>query len=187
VGPPARLGQRSASIPPPDSAVVATYDTTRGPGTTRRLILAGSRGWIENHGAFAPMPPELHASERDEFYLYSLMRFAFAGAPGVTVAEASPDSLGQQGFVVRAVRRPDVAMYVDSTGRVAHLRLRIVDTQTHATAVQDLWLGGDIAAHGIHWPREIHITMDGAPYFELRISDFDTEAQLVDPFLAGPR
>src|SRR5690349_2202396 len=34
------------SIQPPDTAIVATYDTTRGPGSMRALIVAAPRGWI---------------------------------------------------------------------------------------------------------------------------------------------
>ena len=174
------------AIQPPDSAVVATYDTTAGPSTTRRLIVAGGTGWLEEAGVFTPMPPSLLAAERDEFYLYHVMRLVPLRAPDVELAPVPPDSLGQEGFAVRAPGRPPVSAYVDADGRLAHLRLRITDARTGGQAWQDLWLAGVVEAGGVRWPREIRITMDGAPYFDLTISRLRVESRLVEPYLAGP-
>ena len=52
--------------------------------------------------------------------------------------------------------------------------------------MQDLWLSGTIEAHGVRWPREIRITMNGAPYFDLTITRLQVDSQLVEPYLAGP-
>lgn len=175
------------AIQPPDSAVVATYDTTAGPSTTRRLIVVGGTGWLEEAGVFTPMPPAVLAAERDEFYLYQVMRLVPLRAPDVELAAAPPDTLGQRGFEVRMPGRPPVSAYVDENGRLAHLRLRITDARTGGQAWQDLWLSGVVEAGGVRWPREIRITMDGAPYFDLTIGSLRVEPQLVEPYLAGPR
>ena len=174
------------AIQPPDSAVVATYDTTAGPSTTRRLIVAGGAGWLEEAGVFTPMPPVVLAAERDEFYLYHLMRLVPLLAPGVELAPAPPDTLGQEGFEARAPGRPEVFAYVDAAGRLAHLRLQIADPRTGGRAWQDLWLSGVIESDGVRWPRAIRITMDGAPYFDLTIGRLRVESRLVEPYLAGP-
>jgi hypothetical protein len=84
-------------VQPPDSAVVATHDVTLGPGTTRWLVLAAPHGWLVSGGQFTPMPPNLLANERAEFYLYELMRLVSLQAPTVTRSVAAPDSLGQPG------------------------------------------------------------------------------------------
>ena len=82
--------------------------------------------------------------------------------------------------------RPPVSAYVDADGRLAHLRLRITDARTGGQAWQDLWLSGVVEAGGVRWPREIRITLDGAPYFDLTISRLRVASQLVEPYLAGP-
>jgi hypothetical protein len=174
------------AIQPPDSAVVATYDTTAGPSTLRRLIVAGAAGWLEDDGAFEPMQPELLAAERDEFYLYHVMRLVPLRSPDVELAAIPPDTLGQQGFEVRAPGRPAVSVWVDDTGRLSHLRLRITDARTGGQAWQDLWLSGTVEAAGVRWSREIRITMDGAPYFDLTIGALRVAARLDEPYLAGP-
>jgi hypothetical protein len=182
-----RVGIRGTwAIQPPDSAVVATYDTTRGPATVRRLIVAGATGWLEQAGTFRPMPPQLLATERDEFYLYQVIRLVPLQAPDVVLAPASVDTLGQRGFEIRTPGRPAVFAHVDSTGRLAHLRLRIADAESGRATWQDLWLAGTVEAGGVRWPREIRITMDGAPYFDLVIERLRVEPQLVERHLAGP-
>jgi hypothetical protein len=45
---------------------------------------------------------------------------------------------------------------------------------------------GVIEADGVRGPREIRITMDGEPYFDLAISRLRLESRLVEPYLAGP-
>jgi hypothetical protein len=174
------------AIQPPDSAVVATYDTTAGPATTRRLILRSDTGWLEDAGVFQPMPPAVLAAERDEFYLYHVMRLVPLRMPGVELAPVPPDTLGQEGFEIRTPGRPPVSAYMDADGRLAHLRLRITDPRTGGQAWQDLWLTGAVEAGGVRWPREIRITMDGEPYFDLALDRLRVESRLVEPYLAGP-
>ena len=70
-------------IQPPDSAVVATYDTTRGPGTLRDLIVAGTSGWIQRDTAFTPLPEDILAEEQHQYYLYSLLRLVPLKEKGV--------------------------------------------------------------------------------------------------------
>lgn len=177
----------SWALQPPDSAVVATYDTARGPATMRRLIVAGTSGWVEQGGTFTPMPADFLAAERDEFYLYHVMRLTPLRAPAVTLLPLPPDSLGQRGFMVARPGRPAVALYVDNSGRLTHLRLRITDARSGGQAWQDLWLAGEVESNGVRWPAQLRITMNGAPYFDLAIEHFRAEPRLVEPYLAGPR
>jgi hypothetical protein len=175
------------AVQPPDSAVVATYERSRGPASVRRLILSGTRGWLERDGQLTPMPPTVLANERDQFYLYNVMRLVPLRAPGVQLGVAAPDSLGQRGVRVTQAGRPDVDIYVDSTGRLAHLRTRVPDAMSGNPAVEDVWLAGTVEADGVRWPRSIRLTLDGAPYFELEIRTLRVTARLEDALLAGPR
>ena len=56
-------------VQPPDTAVVATYDTTRGPSTTRSMVIAAPRGWMVRNDSFTVLPDPLIANERDAFFL----------------------------------------------------------------------------------------------------------------------
>lgn len=175
------------AVQPPDSAVVATWERSRGPASTRRLILSGTRGWFEREGQLSPMPPTVLANEREQFYLYNLMRLVPLRAPGVTLSPIAPDSLGQRGVRVTKAGRPDVDLYVDGSGRLAHLRTRVTDAMSGNPSVEDVWLAGSVDADGVHWPRSIQLTLDGKPYFELEIRTLHVMGRLEDPLLAGPR
>jgi hypothetical protein len=175
------------AVQPPDTAVVATYETSRGPASTRRLILSGTRGWLERDGQLTPMPPAMLANEREQFYLYSVMRLVPLRAPAVQLTAIPPDSLGQRGVRATQPGRPDVELYVDELGRLAHLRLRVTDAMSGQPALEDAWLSGAVEAGGVRWPRSVRITLDGKPYFDMEIRTLRTLARLDDPLLAGPQ
>jgi hypothetical protein len=175
------------SVQPPDTAVVATYDVSRGPATTRALVVAAPRGWVVAGGRFDPMPPPLLANERDEFYLYDVMRLVPLRAPGVRLTTVPADTLGQPGFRAEQAGRPAVELHVDAGGRLAHLRTQVRDPGGGAPVWQDVWLAGVVEADGVRWPRELRLTMNGAPYFALAIDSLRTAARLDDARLAGPR
>jgi hypothetical protein len=175
------------AVQPPDSAVVATYETSRGPASVRRLILSGPRGWFERGGQLTPMPPNVLANEREQFYLYSVMRLVPLREPEVQLTRIAPDSLGQRGVRVTRAGRPDVELYVDEMGRLAHLRARVTDAMSGQRVVEDVWLAGTVEADGVRWPRIVRITVDGKPYFDMGIRTLQVAAGLEEPLLAGPR
>lgn len=133
------------------------------------------------------MPPGLLATERTEFYLYDVMRLAPLRAPGVTLTPIAPDSLGQAGLRVQKAGRPDVDIFVDGEGRLAHLRTKLPDTTSGALVQQDIWLAGIVEAEGVRWPKEIRLTQNGAPYFDLSVRTLRVLPRLQDPLLRGPR
>jgi hypothetical protein len=172
-------------VQPPDSAVVATYEPARGPASTRRLIVSGARGWLERNGQLTPMPASVVANERDEFYLYSIIRLVPLRASGVRLTAIEPDSLGQRGLRVSQAGRPDVDLYVDGTGRLAHLRALVTDALSGSPATQDFWLAGTIEASGVRWPRSLRLLQNGVVYFELEIKSLQVLPRLEDPVLEG--
>lgn len=174
-------------VQPPDTAVVTTWDVTRGPASARSLVLASPRGWFVRDTTFTPMPPSALASERDEFYLYDVMRLIPHRDPAVSLEVIPPDSLAQRGFRARRADRPDVELYVDDDGRLAHLRTRVVDASTGERITQDVWLEGIIESAGARWPRRIYLTMAGAPFFDLTLRTFRVIPRVTDPLVAGPR
>ena len=174
-------------VQPPDTAIVATYDTTRGPSTTRSLVIATPRGWRVQNDSFTALPDPFIANERDAFFLYDVIRLVPLRDSSVRLSVISPDSLGQQGFRAEQPGRPAVELFVDSTGRLAHVRLTVADPGGGPPVRQDAWLDGELAAGGIRWPQRLRLTMNGAPYFDLRMRDLRVSDRISDPLLSGPK
>jgi hypothetical protein len=173
-------------IQPPDTAIVSSYEVARGQETTRSLVLAAPRGWLVSGTSFRRMPATLLANERDQFYLYDVIRLVPLRAPGVTLTPIAPDSLGQPGFRAEQPDRPAVDLYFSANGRLAHLRADVHDAASAATKRQDMWLSGTIESAGVRWFREMKMTMDGEPYFDLTVRSLRVMRRIDDPRLAGP-
>lgn len=174
------------AVQPPDTAVVATWEVTRGPQSVRALVVAAPRGWLWSPSGFAPMPASMLASERDEFYLYDVMRLVPLRDPDVTLSAIAPDSAGQRGFRAQRPGRPGIDLFVDADGRLAHLRTLIDNAEGGAPVRQDVWLSGVVEAQGIRWPARISILQDGAPFFDLSIRNLRALPRIDDPRLRGP-
>ncbi len=175
------------AVQPPDTAIVATYDVTRGPSTMRSMIIAAPRGWTEAAGQFTPLSAAVLANERDEFFLYDVLRLVRLRSRGVTLAPAPSDSLGQLGVRASQPGRPDVTIYVDADGRLAHVSFFVADPGGGAAVRQDAWLEGTLEDGGIRWPRTLRLTMAGQPYFDLTMRALKVLPRLRDTLLAGPR
>jgi hypothetical protein len=173
-------------IQPPDSAIVTTYDISRGPSSARSMVVAAPRGWLVHDGRMTAMPPRLLASERAEFYLYELVRLMPLQSRGVTLTPAAPDSLGHRGIRAAQPGRPPATLYVDDEGRLAHVRLQVPGAETGEPEWQDAWLTGVVEVSEIHWPRELRLTRNGEPYFDLSIKALRVGDRLVDTLLNGP-
>lgn len=173
-------------IQPPDSAVVATYDTARGPGTTRRLIVAGPRGWLQRDTLFTPLPDDLLAEEQHQYYLYSLLRLVPLKEKGVKLHPVFPDSMGNSGFRVERAGRLPVTMYFDSAGRVMRLVTRFALPGPVAGDAQVVRLYGSVESEGVRWFRRMEILRAGKPYFDLEIDSLSVKPAINDSLLAGP-
>lgn len=174
-------------VQPPDTAIVATYDTTRGPSTTRSMVIAAPRGWMVRNDSFTVLPDPLIANERDAFFLYDVIRLVSLRDSSVRLSRISADSLGQRGFRAEQPGRPAVELFVDSTGRLSHVRLTVADPGGGPPVRQDAWLDGELTSGGIRWPQQLRLTMNGAPYFDLRMRDLRVSARLNDPLVSGPK
>ena len=174
-------------VQPPDTAVVATYDTTRGPSTTRSMVIAAPRGWMVRNDGFTVLPDPLIANERDAFFLYDVIRLVSLRDNAVRLSRISADSLGQRGFRAEQPGRPAVDVFVDSTGRLSHIVLMVADPNGGPPVRQDAWLEGELTSAGIRWPQRLRLTMNGAPYFDLRMRDLQVSDRITSPLLSGPK
>jgi hypothetical protein len=80
-----------------------------------------------------------------------------------------------------------VDVFFDAASRPRRLVSEVKDPGSGASKRQVLTLSGDIEAAGIHWPREVKITWDGQPYFDLAITSLRVMEKLEDERLAGPK
>jgi hypothetical protein len=119
------------------------------------------------------MPAEMLAHERDQFYLYSIMRLVPLREPGVELSVLPASPAAGPGLLVKRQGRPDVQVFFAADGRIARIRTRVTDPSSGRPVVEDLVTTGTITANGVHWPRSIVITWDGQPYFEMAIKGFD--------------
>lgn len=174
-------------VQPPDTAIVATYDTTQGPSTMRSMVIAAPRGWVVRNDSFTSLPEAVIANERDEFYLYDVIRLVPLRDRVVRLSRSPADSLGQRGFRAEQPGRPAVDLFVDSTGRLSHVRLTVADPGGGPPIRQDAWLDGELAAGGMRWPLRLRLTMNGAPYFELRMRDLKVSDRVRNSLLSGPK
>jgi hypothetical protein len=173
-------------VQPPDSAVVATYEVSQGPGTERSLVLASPRGWLVSGERFSPMPQAMLASERAEFYLYELIRLVSLRDSAVILGHAPPDSVGQTGIRADRPGRPTAFLYVDECGRLSHVRVQVPSAETRDLQWQDAWLRGVIEAEGVRWPKAMSLLVDGKPYFDLLVQSLRVMPGLGNPLLRGP-
>jgi hypothetical protein len=171
-------------VQPPDSAIVATFDTTRGPASTQRMILAGHRGWLQRDSQLTAMPPDMLTEERHQFYLYSLLQLTPLQRPGVRLRAVPPDAAGNSGFRVQQHGRLPVTMYFDHTGRVSHMATTFATLGRTAEDAQDILLSGTRDVEGITWFRQMTITRNGKPYFEMEITKLHAVPRISDSLFA---
>jgi hypothetical protein len=173
-------------IQPPDSAVVSTYDTTRGPGTLRYLILAGPQGWLKRDTTFTALPEDILAEEQHQYYLYWLLRLMPLKEKGIKLHAVFPDSAGHAGFRVERAGRLPVIMYFDSTGAVVRMLTKFALPGPVAGDDQAIGLYGSTTSNGVRWFRRMQILRAGKPYFDLEVDSLAMKQSISDPLLAGP-
>ena len=172
----------------PDTAIVSmTYVASLGPSTTQAMVIASPRGWLVQDDRFTAMTEPVAANERNSFYLFDVIRLITLRNDAVSLSNVPPDSLGQRGFRAEQPGRPPVELFVDSTGRLSHVRLIIDDPSGGPPYLRDVWLDGELSANGIRWPSRMRVTLNGAQYFDLTMRDLRVSDRLADPLLAGPQ
>ncbi|MGH3116814.1 MAG: hypothetical protein ACRD09_08580 [Vicinamibacterales bacterium] len=165
-------------IEPPDRAVVETFDIEKGPGSMRTLVIDGERGWSSRAGQSQPLPQALVANERDQFYLYYLLRLAPLGGNGFRLTPIDPDTEGNAGIRVQCAGRRDADLYFNRDHRLVRLATAVADPASGGDIAEELRFSGEITASGIRWPRRIQIIQNGAPFFDLALTRFRTLERL---------
>jgi hypothetical protein len=178
--------QGTWKLQPPDVSIVETYEVERGPSSLRKMILTADGGWGERDGARQPLPADMVTHERDQFYLYYVMRLAPLQSPPFELSTLPGEAAGAAGLKVKAPGRPDVDLFFDAAGSLTRLRTRIRKPGATEEVLEELRFDGFVEGEGIRWPRAIRITWDGKPYFDLELTDFTPLPALRDPLLDAP-
>ncbi|PYQ20250.1 MAG: hypothetical protein DMF81_19240 [Acidobacteria bacterium] len=173
-------------VQPPERAVVETTDATGDAASARKMILDGERGWGQRGDQTQPLTPEAVSHERDQFYLYYLMRLVPLRSSEFHLQSLDPDAAGRAGFRVSHPGRRDVDLYFDETGRLARMVTRVAAPGTGREVVEELRLSGTMEAQGIRWPQRIEITWDGRPYFEFELTEFKPLRRVDESIFKGP-
>ncbi len=157
-------------VAPPDTAVLATYEVARGPGSTRRVSLQGSEGWIERDSLRVPMAAATVVEERHQFYLYSLLRLVPLEDAEVTLVAIEADTAGRPGIRVERPGRLPVSVYFAPSGRVARMVTRFATLSGAGGDSQEVEFAGSIFVAGVTWSRTMRIRRNGIPYFDLELT-----------------
>jgi hypothetical protein len=155
----------------PDRARVETWEIEKGESSTRRLILDGDKGWMERDGKTMPMPPEMLANERDQFYLYVIVKILLLTDPAVALSPVRVNG-EMRGLEVKQNGRNTVQIFFDDAGRPTHLTTTVLDPSTGNQLAEEMQFQGVIESAGVRWPRRILIKQAGALFFELEITEF---------------
>jgi hypothetical protein len=171
-----RAGERTIqiegrwSVEPYDRATVVTWEAAKGESSSRTLTLNGSIGTLERDGKVAAMPPGMVANERDQFYLYSVLRLEPLRDPGVVLTPLT--GTGTIGLRVERRGRPDVEIFFDRNWHPTHLRARVSDPAGEAAILEELRFEGTMFSNGVRWPKRIRIYQGDPLYFDLEILEF---------------
>ncbi len=172
------------AIEPPEKAVVSTYDISGGPSTMSHLVVNAPKGWLVRDGQFRPMPASILANELDAFRLYDVMRLL--PLRGRKLKAIANDADGRHGFRADISGHPDIDLFFDRTGRLRHFRTMVTDAMSGKPVPEDIYLERTIQANGVKWPRIMRFTLNGKPYFDLRIKSLRVSERLRDKLLEGP-
>lgn len=160
------------NVEPPDRARVETWEIDKGRASARTMILEPGHDRMRRDGQEQPLPPEIAANERDQFYVYHLMRLITLNDADVRLTLLPAGGDGHDGIRVQRAGRRDADLYFDRAYRLVRLVTTIADPASKRDVREELRFTGSIASNGVRWPRRIQILQDGAPFFDLEIARF---------------
>ncbi len=171
------------SLDPPDKAIVETRPQGQPPEEARTLVINGKQGYSIVKDVRSVLPAEVLENERDEFYLYALMRLLPLQDYSVSLTGLPKSDDGLDALRVTKPERPDVDLFFDADGRLRRLSLETLDPITNTRRRQNVKLDGEIVSKGIRWFKQLAITWENEPYFELTIVTLNVLPGLADPRL----
>lgn len=138
-----------------------------GPSRTRSLVIGRKGAWTQRDGKSEPMPEPMVRHELEQYAIYALIQRAQLLGPELV-------RKGQDRVTLKAASEaPDTLLIFDKTGRLTEARDQVDDADGKGVKIDQIFrFSGEIADHGLAWPRRIEILQNGQPYFTLDIDTF---------------
>jgi hypothetical protein len=172
-------------IEPPDRAHIETFEVDKGPASMRSLFIDGDKGWTTKDGKSIVLPQLFVGNEREQFYLYWLVRLVPMLDQEFRLTTVAPDAQRRPGFRVERDGRRDATLYFTPEARLARIVTTVTDPTSGADLTQELRFTGDLAANGIRWPRRIQVVQKDTVFFDLELSALETPETLEIPPCMG--
>lgn len=166
------LGVRS-DIVPLGRVRSESWLADKGSASLRILELDGRQGWATRNGKKEVLARNMAENEYEQFGTYGLMRLVSLRAAGVRTAEVGEDAMGLQGLRVNYPGLPEATLWFDGQARLKALTNTVGSPDGGQRINQRFEFGGSVGANGIIWPREISISQNGKPFFDLTITRFE--------------
>jgi hypothetical protein len=172
-------------IEPPDRAHIETFEVDKGPVSMRSLFIDGDKGWTTKDGKSIVLPQLFVGNEREQFYLYWLVRLVPMLDQEFRLTTVAPDAQRRPGFRVERDGRRDATLYFTPEARLARIVTTVTDPTSGADLTQELRFTGDLAANGIRWPRRIQVVQKDTVFFDVELSALETPETLEIPPCMG--
>ena len=114
-------------------------------------MINGKQGFSMVKETRSQLSEEVLENERDEFYLYSLMRLLPLLDSAMRLAGQPKSEDGLDVIRVSRPERPDVDLFFDADSRLRRLSLETLDPVTNTRRRQNVKLDGEIESKGIRW------------------------------------
>ena len=147
------------------------------------MVINGRQGFSLANNVRSQLPAEILENERDQFYLYALMRLVPLQDYAIRLTALPKSEDGLDALRVTQPERPDVDLFFDGDARLRRLLVETLDPVTNTRRRQNVKLDGEMTSRGIRWFRNLTITREDGPYFELTILTLDVLPGLADPRL----
>lgn len=142
-----------------------TWTDAEGQKKARTIQTEQGKGWTVNGVTWTPMPEAQAVHENQQFGLYKAMLLtSLSGATEDKVARTLKTQLHGGA--------PAELMF-DASGKLTGATLTVRDAAGGADIKETVKFSGEIVSNGVKWPKQISITQNGAPYYDLEIATFE--------------
>lgn len=142
-----------------------TWTDAEGPKKARTIQTEQGKGWTVNSVTWTPMPEAQAVHENQQFGLYKAMLLT-------SLTGATEDAAARSLKTQLHGGAPAELMF-DASGKLTGATLTVRDAAGGADIKETVKFSGEIVSNGVKWPKQISITQNGAPYFDLEIATFE--------------
>ncbi|MFT3723165.1 MAG: hypothetical protein QM773_06215 [Hyphomonadaceae bacterium] len=149
-----------------------------GPKKARTIQTEQGKGWTVNGVTWTPMQEAQAAHENQQFSLYKMMLLTPLKETGVTVSENPPGAEGARSINAQLAGGVPARLTFDATGKLAGVELSVRDAKGGPDIKETVKLSGELVSNGVKWPKQISISQNGHPYFDLELATFEATPDL---------